>query len=101
MAPEHIVALLGAFGTFLSVLGVGGAWLLNRVDAKAKASEEQEAEARRQLAESMAAEIHVLRQEINVLRNEKGVYLRRIYQLELLIHRTPGMQIPDMEGWPP
>lgn len=101
MTAENLVLILGAFGSFLSILGVGGAWLLNRVDAKAKQSEEQEAEARRALAESMQAEMQIMRQEIATLRAEKGLYLRRIYQLELFIHRTPGIQIPEMEGWPP
>lgn len=101
MTPEHLVAILGAFGSVLSAIGIAGAWMLNRVDANAKASQEKEAEARQQLAAAMQAEITELRSEVAALRSEKGIYLRRIYMLELFITQTPGLQIPEMEGWPP
>jgi len=31
---------------------------------------------------------------------EKQIYLRRIYQLEALIHLNK-LEVPHMEGWPP
>lgn len=101
MTPEHLVAILGAFGSLLSAIGIAGAWLINRVDANAKASQQKEADAREKLAASMQTEINELRAEVAVLRSEKSIYLRRIYMLELFIHQTPGLEIPAMEGWPP
>ena len=101
MTAENLVLILGAFGSFLSVLGVGGAWLLNRVDSKAKEAEKDQREAQDELFRRVNAEVEQLRLDLAALRAEKGIYLRRIFQLELFIHQTPGIQIPTMDGWPP
>lgn len=105
MTPESITLLIGALGGFFVVVGGGAKWLLSHLDAKEKASALRESEARNELSRRLNEEITTLRTELSVLRlersQEKTLYLRRIYQLELFIHRQPGIDIPTMDGWPP
>lgn len=101
MTPQDITLLLGAFGIFIGILGGGGKWLLSHIAANAAISEAREEKARNDLSLRMREEIDALRGELAKVLSEKSLYLKRIYQLEYFIHKQPGVEIPDMEGWPP
>lgn len=97
MTAEQWPALIVAIGGFLAVLGTGAKWLIGKVEQMFKG----EQEAREELQERLELEIHDLKKKIETLSVEKAIFLRRIYQLENFIHGLPGIQIPDMKGWPP
>jgi hypothetical protein len=101
MTPEGITLLVGAAGSFLLVVGGGAKWLLSYINAKDIASALREAEARAELSKRMREEIDVLRTALIRAQAEKSLYLKRIYQLEYVIHKQPGLDLPAMEGWPP
>ena len=71
------------------------------MDKKADQAARRELEARTELSERLQMEISSLRQELEKVRGENALYLRRIYQLESFIHLQPGIDIPRMDGWPP
>lgn len=101
MSASDVSTLLAAAGGFLLVLGGGAKWLLAHIETLRLAAELKETAARSALSERLQHEISDLRQELTKLQVEKAIYLRRIYQLESLIHRLPDVEIPVMEGWPP
>ena len=101
MSPESITLLLGALGGFLVIIGGGAKWMLSHLDAKDQASALRELEARTELSLRLHEEISALRNEVTKVQNEKSLYLKRIYQLEIFIHRLPNVEIPVMENWPP
>lgn len=101
MTAQDIPLLLGAFGTFFLILGGGVKWLLTHLDAKTKEMQLVEEKARSEMSVRLHQEINTLRLEMEKLRNEKSIFLRRVYQLERFIHEQPGINIPLMEGWPP
>lgn len=101
MTLESITTLVGALGTFMVIVGGGAKWLLSHIDAKEKESALREAQARNELSKRLNDEITNLRSEVRELLQERGLYMRRIYQLELYIHSQPGTNLPTMEGWPP
>lgn len=96
-----IPALLTAAGGLLLILGGGAKWLLSRMDAKNEAAALREGQARTELSERLQVEISHLREEVSELQKLNGLYRRRIFQLESVIHRQVGMDIPTMDGWPP
>ncbi len=96
-----MVLVLAALGAFLVSIGGGVKWLLAHVDARATEAQLVEVQARSMLSERLNDDIRALRTDIALLRSEKAIYLRRIYQLEGFIHSQPGISIPAMEGWPP
>ena len=112
MSATEINALFISTITFLGVLGAACRWVLGRVDAKQKAAEDRqekatltlslkESEARGELSKRLHDEIRVLREEINTMHAAARVMMRRIYDLEETIHNTPGLALPNTEGWPP
>lgn len=101
MSTDNWPALLVAIGGLLAVLGTGIKWLLNKVEARIASSAVKEQEAREALSKRLNEEIYLLRGELVKSQLEKSLYLRRIYVLEAFIHRQPGIEIPDMNGWPP
>ena len=101
MTAESLTLLIGALGGFFIVIGGGAKWMLAHLDAKDKAAALRESEARMELTRRMNDEISSLRQDLDSMRGASNVQLRRIYQLEFVIHMTPGLALPEMEGWPP
>ena len=101
MNANDIVLLLSSFGGMVIILGGGVKWLLAHIDSKTLAAQQIESNARALLSDRLNEDIRVLRAEMEVLRREKAIYIRRIYQLENFIHSQPGISIPAMEGWPP
>lgn len=112
MTPSEINALVISLVTFLGVLGAACKWVLVRVDTKQVATEKRqerdglklalrESEARGELSRRLHDEIRVLREEIHTMHAAARVMMRRIYDLEKTIHNTPGLALPDTEGWPP
>lgn len=101
MTPESITLLIGALGGFFVIIGGGAKWMLSHLDAKDQASALRESEARNELSKRMNEEISALRLQLDTVRSTSQIYLRRVYQLEYIIHTHPDMTLPDMEGWPP
>lgn len=101
MNATDIQILLASIGGLFVTLGVGSKWLLMYIDQKQAQSELAEATARTELSTRLYEEIRVLRLELANSHQEKRMYLRRIFQLEAFIHSHPGIQVPQMEGWPP
>jgi hypothetical protein len=101
MTPQDTPLILGALGAFFLTLGGGVKWLLTHLDARTKEMQLTEVAARNELSERLHQEINLLRIEIEKMRFEKAIYIRRIYQLEHFIYSQPGADIPSMEGWPP
>ena len=75
--------------------------MLSHLDAKDKASALRESEARNELSKLLNEEISLLRVDVAKLQADKGLYMKRIYQLEGFIRLTPGVSIPLMDNWPP
>jgi hypothetical protein len=98
MSPNELIA---AIITVLGIVGAGVKWLLTHLASNAASAALKESEARAQLSERLHDEIRVLRMELAEIHVEKKLYLRRIFQLERFIHTQPGINIPEMEGWPP
>lgn len=101
MTPQDVTLLIGAIGAFFAILGGGAKWLLSHLDAKANESAKREELARSALSLRLQDEIAVLRADLSRMQGEKSLYLKRIYQLEYFIHTQPGINIPNMDGWPP
>jgi len=101
MSASDIQILIGSVTGLFVVLAGGAKWLLSHIDARQVKSELAEAKARTELSDRLHEEIRVLRSEVASMQSEKGLYLRRIFQLERFIHAQPGINIPEMEGWPP
>lgn len=101
MTPSDISLVLAALGAFLVSIGGGVKWLLAHIDARTSEAQLIEVQARSMLSDRLNDDIRGLRADISLLRSEKAIYLRRIYQLEGFIHQQPGIEIPTMEGWPP
>jgi hypothetical protein len=101
MTAEQWPAIIIAAGGFLAIVGTGLKWMLSQFEKRLLASEEAARMARVALDTRLSGEIEQLRMQINVLEAQKSLFLRRIYQLENFIHRMPGLEIPDMKGWPP
>lgn len=98
MTPTELLASLSGL---IVLFGGGAKWLLAHIAANAATSALKESEARAALSERLHDEIRLLRTELAEMHVEKKIYLRRIFQLERFIHAQPGINIPDMEGWPP
>ena len=98
---EQLPTILGALGTFLIVLGGGIKWILSHIEAKIKESSSFAEKARNELQAKVAEEISSLKTSIMKLESLNSIYMRRIYTLESFIHKQPGIDIPDMQGWPP
>ena len=98
MTPTELLASLSGL---IVLFGGGSKWLLAHIAANAATSALKESEARSLLSEHLHNEIRILRIELAEMHIEKKLYLRRIFQLERFIHAQPGIDIPDMEGWPP
>lgn len=101
MITSDIILILGALGTLLLSFGGGVKWLMAHVDAKTNAAQLVELQARTFMSDRFNEDIRMLRSEIAIMRSEKAIFRKRIYQLERFIHMQPGILIPDMEGWPP
>ncbi len=101
MTVDQIPALFGAIGGLLVIVGSGVRWLLGRFEAKLKESEKVARESREALDKRLSQEIHMLRNQINLMELQKNLFMRRIYQLEGFIHRLPGIDLPEMKDWPP
>lgn len=101
MTAQDITLFLGAFGVFIGVLGGGGKWLLSHIAANTLASETREQAAREELSKRMREEIDSLKLLLSKTLAEKALYLKRIYQLELFIHKQKDIEIPEMQDWPP
>ena len=93
-------AVIGAIGGVLLIFGSGIKWLLNQFNARLAESEASAMKAREALDLRLSTEISALRGQITAMELQKMIFLRRIYQLEAFIHRLPGVDIPDMTGWP-
>lgn len=101
MTVQDFPMLLGAFGAFLLILGGGVKWLIAHLDAKTALMQLVEAKARADMTFMFQNEINTLRIEVEKLRAEKSIFMKRVYQLESFIHDQPGINIPKMTGWPP
>jgi hypothetical protein len=96
-----INAIIASSLAVAAIIGGGMKWFLSHVEAiqvKAALSEEK---ARTALSERLHEEIRILRNDLTNMHVEKNLFLRRIFQLEGFIHKLPGIDIPDMPGWPP
>ena len=93
-------ALITSIGGVLLIFGAGIKWLLNQFNARLEESEKAALKAREALDLRLSTEISALRGQIAAMEVQKMIFLRRIYQLEAFIHRLPGVDIPDMTGWP-
>ena len=93
--------LISSVVGFLAVLAGGSKWLLTHIDALQSRAALTESNARENLSNRLHEEIRVLRLELAETHATNRLYLRRIYQLEAFIHKQPGIDIPDMPGWPP
>lgn len=92
--------VITAIGGVLLIFGAGIKWLLGQFKARLAESEKAASEARQALDLRLSAEISGLRSQVNVMEVQRIVFLKRIYQLEAFIHKLPGVEIPDMTGWP-
>lgn len=101
MTADQWPALLVSLGGLLAVIGTGIKWLLGRFEKRLQDSERAARDAREALDKRLSAEIHMLRNQINVMELQKNLFMKRIYQLEGFIHKMPGVSLPDMNGWPP
>lgn len=108
MNVESFPAILTAIGVFLTTLGMGGKWLIQRVEDQVKAAAAKEELARTELSTRLLREIDDLKEQIKeykiMLREaaaEKAIYMRRVMVLELHINQHPGIGLPSMPGWPP
>lgn len=112
MTPAEINTILISTIAFLGTVGAACKWVLLRVDAKQTAAAQRqerdgltlslkESEARGELSRRLHDEIHSLRKEIHTMHAAARVMMRRIYDLERTTHATPGLVLPDTEGWPP
>lgn len=102
-----LTLIIGALGGALAGTGKAIQWYVGRLDAKTQRAMQIEADLRRSVEKSFEERIKSLEQElvaqrtlIEALMKEKQLYLRRIYQLEAVIHGS-GTSVPAMEGWPP
>jgi len=103
----EILTLLGVLGGGFVAIGRAIQWYVDRFDARTQKAMQVENELRRAVEKSFEERIKSLELEIGVQRRiiadmnrEKQIYLRRIYQLEALMH-THKIEVPHLEGWPP
>lgn len=101
MSASEIQILIGSIVGLIATLAGGCRWLLTHIEANQVKSNLVEEKARTELSNRLYEEIRVLRAELSTSIRENRVYLRRIYQLEAVIHRQPNLELPVMEGWPP
>lgn len=101
MSATDFQILLGSVGALLLVLGGGSKWLLMHIGALQTTSALSQMELMNKLDVRVQEEIRDLRREVTSMHTEKKVMLRRIYQLEALIHKQTDLDLPIMEGWPP
>lgn len=103
----EIISLLGVVGGAFLAIGKAIQWYVARFDARTQKAMQTEGDLRRAIEKAFEDRIRALETELEVQRRmiadmnrEKQVYLRRIYQLEALIHHNK-IEVPSMEGWPP
>ena len=101
MSATEFQVLLGSVGALLLVLGGGSKWLLTHISSLQAVAALSQMELLGKLDTRLQDEIRDLRREITSMHTEKKVLLRRIYQLEAVIHKQPNLELPIMEGWPP
>lgn len=101
MTANDLTLIIAALSGLVGVMAGGAKWLIATVDARNTTAALDQAKAREALSNRLQDEITVLRRDISVLQTKEALYIRRIYQLESFIHRHPGIDIPDMSGWPP
>lgn len=101
MTAAEVQILIASLVALFGVMGAGAKWMLSHIDSKQLKSELSEERARTDLSNRLHDEIKVLRDQLQRLVADKSLYLRRIYQLESFIHKHPGIDIPEMDGWPP
>jgi uncharacterized glyoxalase superfamily protein PhnB len=101
------MTLFGVAGGCFAGLAKAIQWYVGRLDAKTQRALQTEGDLRRAVEKSFEERIKSLELEIGIQRRiiedmtrERQIYLRRIYQLEALIHASK-LEIPTMEGWPP
>jgi uncharacterized coiled-coil protein SlyX len=106
-SAAELISLLGVIGGAFIGIGKAIQWYVGRFDAKAQKALQVETDLRRVIEKSFEERIKSLEIELGVQRKiieemskEKQIYLRRIYQLEALIHLNK-LEVPHMEGWPP
>lgn len=107
LTPEQLSILVGIIGGAFAGLTKAIQWYVARLDSKTQRAMQIENDLRRSIEKSFEERIKSLELEIGVQRRiiedmnkERQLYLRRIYQLEALIH-TNGIVMPTLEGWPP
>lgn len=105
---ESLPAILTAIGVFLTTIGMGGKWVIQRVEEQVKAAAEKEEIARTELSKRLNREIDDLREQIKeykaMLKDaaaRETLYMRRVMTLEHLFNQHPGIVIPNTPGWPP
>ena len=101
MTAQDFILLAGCASGLLISIGGGGRWLLGHIDSRTMASEEREAEARKELRERLEGEIAELRHLVERLQAREMLYVRRVSHLEHSIYKQPGMSLPETVGWPP
>ena len=108
MSAESFPAILTAIGGLLVTLGMGGKWLIQRVEDQVKAAAAKEEIARNELSTRLLREIDDLREQIKeykIMLKEAGareaLYMRRVMTLEHHIGQHPHLTIPTTPGWPP
>lgn len=100
MASE-MQLLITSLGGFLVIVAGGIKWLLFYVDSKQTAWALEQSKTQEALSLRLHDEIKTLRTEVVQMHEEKKTYLRRIFQLEALIHTQAGLMMPSTTGWPP
>lgn len=104
---EQVLTLIGIIGGGFGAVAKAIQWYVSRLDSKTQKAMQVESDLRRAIEKSFEERIKGLELEIGVQRRiiedmnkERQIFLRRIYQLEALIHSVK-MDIPPLEGWPP
>ena len=98
MTPNEILA---AIVTLTAIVGGAVKWVFVVIRSDQSIAALKEAEARIELSQRLHDEIRLLRGDLVLMHAEKKLFLRRIYQLEAVIHAQPNMTLPIMQGWPP
>lgn len=108
MNVESFPAILTAIGVFLTTLGMGAKWLIQKVEAQIRAAAEKEEIARTELSTRLHREIDDLREQIKEYKQmlkdaatRETLYMRRVMTLEHLFNQHPNIVIPNTPGWPP
>ena len=98
---DQLATIIGAIGGLLIILGGGIKWLMIHIENKIKIATGVTEKLQAQLALKTSEEFSALKSSILKLENLNAIYMKRIYQLEKFVHKQPGIEIPDMLGWPP